>query len=901
MERRRVLATLNAVESDLETVPAPENGFFRICVRKVAEASKCGWTRVYEHLRRCFVLFEYRHSHEPAPTEACFDVRAVGVFRHRRALVPWLAVDSSDPKSFAEALRFEAAGHPVLPEMVAVGAERVRNVFSLFEKVNEFFNQWAGKVADECPAARLAKLPKEYSIVCLKRNASAFYAGKDKQLPASLIPVDSGDIQRILAALWGLRKRYGQGWMSEASGLLSAFDDARKGDLRPHVFAHSMVWSRSLSASSRAALARNEFAAFGWLSWQKKQSSGGIHVLRDFRAYDAWGGELPFRDKKALCRARAFSLDGRHANDHVRLAFRLKDYHIGRGGADASEAGGWFILPSVPLNAWNTLMRLLPEIPWTVIAFEAGGSRSRLAGVLEEVLAAGARQESALTDALIGRQIEHILANGAVSLKRELSPFDACETLEEFADETMIREAFRMEDPEKTDSSQQEARTKALATSIAQLFHSADTDGPFRRIQRVSTVIYHLCRLPRHLLAKVIRGEMQSDAALSYQSLSEAEKFLKQAGRKQDGRSGERYPVSQLKMEMVHMWSWLFSGKLKVTPALGEWMRRRISFAAIVPVDCPEPAVRPHATVNSPRRIGEINACRYYSLLFCGTCGHGCMEVDVMPLLESARRAFLPGSLAQNSGWLAAKCSETNELIAMLMTRVGFVSDFPLGDLPSIIGKKNTWWKIMLQRIDSRLLVRAMRSTVAGERILGEWAGGLQGQLIKFLDDAALAGEETWWGQARSDLLKRVFFHRDPAGIAVAALDCARLCVHGSAGFSGQIFFRVGMLASLYFEPGGSPVFDCSSQTFGGAEKVKDVLNELVFSFETGNKFDAKKSVDKLEDWYAEVGQTRDETINVILDDIQGEIGAKITGESLRRATERIERVRELLRQKGWE
>lgn len=251
---------------------------------------------------------------------------------------------------------------------------------------------------------------------------------------------------------------------------------------------------------------------------------------------------------------------------------------------------------------------------------------------------------------------------------------------------------------------------------------------------------------------------------------------------------GSRYGILKIRKELgLMLREAVTGGRLAVPPLLAEWMTNRVRITCVIAVDQFEHPPEPRPVQEGRRPLpGDFHAYRVYPQLFSADPVSSSIVVDVEPLLRHAVHALAPGDTVRNCGWLANKISQTNELVAAMIVRTGYLEDFPFGDLLSSKEKRNI--HTMLAILPSKVLLRCILMEDEGRKCLEQWCDSLREEVTSHWqketqDPGGKGGGLT--SEARS--LLAVF--QDHAGMAAAALDCCRnrtpaqtgqraLCVH---------------------------------------------------------------------------------------------------------------------------
>jgi hypothetical protein len=640
-----------------------------------------------------------------------------------------------------------------------------------------------------------------------------------------------------------------------------------------------------LSESEKSTLTSSEFFGFGWLPQcgviEKKNAR--IYVSKSSLFADLWSGELS-DDRASYSLAKSASFESNFAQDRVLLGFQRYNYQ--QPTSDDKETKEWNLLPLLPPNAFSVLARLLPGIPWAVIGVSGGSSKTTPAGVLEGVIQFYDNQykkRPEFATRLMGAQINHILEYGTTTIKRGCSPLDACATLaRDKINQDEIERVFRM----PASSLRSRARANALQKSLILLQSLLEKKANGSRASYVTRSILERFRLPTsvaNLFEKNIPG---ATAEQMYQTMGCMEESLGENHHQGEKRNRERYPLPRLFQQIMHMCAGLFQRRLATTGLLEEWLNKRFRFIVILPVDSALPVARnsgsqPSGSILHP---GDWYACRQYGRLFAEFPGEGHIPIPVDPLMELVRKALIPGSKKHESGWLAAKCSETNELVVSLMLNLGFQGQFDLEKLPLEVAKLSDLE--LLQKLDSRLLVRCVESVQRGA--LEEWIKGIAQDITNYIAGADLHGGR---------LPQLLDFLRDGEGLLSTAFDAARTF------FPNPFYLCLERLPEVFQaverDNIGTPGMQPPEYESRGSQDTSDPLLDAL----AHTPFDEKSVLDYLHAWEDTEGQANGETIGDLVADTEQticELKRKAVGnkDATAKATllwENLQRLKKLL------
>ncbi len=199
-----------------------------------------------------------------------------------------------------------------------------------------------------------------------------------------------------------------------------------------------------------------------------------------------------------------------------------------------------------------------------------------------------------------------------------------------------------------------------------------------RDIPSLDAVAEEVLGVPASVLEDLKQKMPTATSVEAYLALRESDRMIVRC----DGdeipnkkRNRQRFPARKLTQQCLQMLAWILGGVLGVPAFLAEWLGKRVRFVAILPLDSPDGPNRTWPTCRNRFVVGGWRSWQAYAHLFRTEASDGSVCVDVSPLLEMALQSLRTTPI----GWLANKCSETNELILSLMRRRGYVSNFDFG------------------------------------------------------------------------------------------------------------------------------------------------------------------------------------------------------------------------------
>jgi hypothetical protein len=797
-------------------------GFYTPPARRLARVLHVSGTRVPDMIRSAGSLIEGNGG----SGIAFVDIVGAGV-----EPCPWLAMVSDDSERLGRLLRRNGREEGV---NATRGCERTAVFATVQKALVQAERHWRSLVEQSAAKGKVCPPPGSL-VVCRAEDLSNF-----TQLPAGCLlvalPCESLFVC-AMATLWEVRAFFGEGWCQGIGQFRTGLEGARKKTAK----APGVVSEGAKNAAGKAATTNLEMVGMGWNSRGFAENGelrrgAGIHVFREVELLDFWRGELPFRDRRRLCLAGAQSFESTHAQDGVLVGFKRLRY-------DSNDEGGWYLFPCFPHRGFHAIMRLLRGLRMTVIAYEAGHSRTSEAGVLESMLRRQALGKDTEWTGAVGPHIDRLL-EGEPLLKKSVAPLDACDAM------VISDNGAR---PNVNNGGSLGAAFSLLWKMIAKVAVSPEIID----LRRVAVDVLGVpASVPDHL-AKVMPGAGPSDALAAHRFVDHAVGGLDRQAEPPRRRNRERYSVATLVQQFLHLIGAAYGGRLAVPRILSEWAAKRFRFVAFIPLDSPSPRRR-RGLLPGRVAVGDWGSWQVYSRLFSTEAGPWRIRVDLNQLRNGVRRAL------SKTGWLTNKISETNELVVSLMRQHDYLPNFDLADLPR---RRRITDRELVEALDGRLIVRCLQSLAGGPAMMRRWAQQHAAACRRLEETGSVPGKADFREYDATEFLS-VF--RDVEGLVAAAFDFVRETAGNEVP---KIYFCFDLLRSV-FAP-ASRVRSAARMGMEGDDfrpsEFEDEVDEI-WSLLQVKDVPADKLMDALGQWEAVEGGAFEETAEDRLSDLEEEI-----------------------------
>ena len=706
------------------------------------------------------------------------------------------------------------------------------------------------------------------------------------------------------------RMSFGQGWFVNVDRFASAMRKAIRQKQAPNpVLVGDFEDERGIP-NEIAAAAAGKLCSFGWLPslWDNRDvmlrqaSAGSPRAVALRRQFDEElrifslpklalpeEGTLRTDSLQDLVKNTWLNFETWYPQDQVILAIECKRY----GARDAKTAPGlgecqksnFYLLPPFIASSLGLLRMLLPGCPFQVLGYSPGGSSATHAGVLERLVRLyRSDPDSRSVVSRLMNEIVGICYPGSVPVSRQTHLEQA------LAIDCEIAELGTKRAGEIPTGNSGHADVPRIPDSLESLLRICSTgkSDPLKTLVLAGQLVGIILRLKKQSIELILKAPANpedtgfDDVKILNEEIRETFKDDSDVRR---SRGADHSFLGIYKNLALVLWH-AVRGKLGLTPSLHEWIAESFRFIWLVPLD----HVEPHM-VKPPRSGSTFPGSRlsphFYPHLFSTDEMEGAIPVDLKGLLSRMDGTLALGGKGKKRGWLANKISETNELMAALMVRTGYVPDFPMESLPLEFKTGKGDLQLILARLDSRLIVRCILESGGGSQFLAEWCEKITRHVR---EQAPVASADGDFLANHERIEARFGVFRDCAGLAVAALDCCRAGIrdvkettrHGKAK-KFQVYFRVDKLfehfrARMIYRSKGTRDSDDNDE---GVEPLSpipsdddDLLAGLEFklvSLLLAEEFDLMKATLLVRDWQKEEGAVYDETpmnlLEGILDD----------------------------------
>ena len=482
------------------------------------------------------------------------------------------------------------------------------------------------------------------------------------------------------------------------------------------------------------------------------------------------------------------------------------------------------LLPPLHISAVGLLRRLLGTCEILVIGYTAGESATTRSGLLERLTKrfrsnpSDAEAKASLVDWTRRLAYPERLAEPRVSILVE------CRKIEQgFTSATPESEGLKSTGSGK------------MLSLLESLFRRGSTGrGSFRSgCLLAGLVVREILRFKRVDILNMVNRPATSAVARFNEIRGLNQKVQEHfAADKDVGRTkGAKFRLLALYKDLALVFANLCRGSLGLTDRLQAWVRSNFEFFCVMPMDHVAP-VRSGTPGIQRSYTGQFQSHRNYPYLFSGQQEDTSALVDIGPLLAIVGQALDLGGKDRSHGWLTHKISQTNEMAAALLFRSGADVGFPLETLALDFARTGDLG-LILDRLDSRLMVRCIIESQGGDQALRTWCEELA-TVVKQQWLAAFAPDDSDY-LGKFDSLDSLFdFFKDHAGLAAAALDCCRESLRARPADGGcpvatrfRIFFRPEMIWEVFRlrRPKGSSRQTCFTpfvESAHGRESIAD-------------------------------------------------------------------------------
>lgn len=703
-----------------------------------------------------------------------------------------------------------------------------------------------------------------------------------------------------------LRLAFGTGWFGNVDRVL--YDLRRKSSIKGNVNAVVEFSPRIPRTSSGdiAAAAACKFATFGWLPlyWnqrelvlkaakpgQDRKATVSRIFGEDVRVFPLPRVEIPgegpliVNDPQEMANSTWLSYESAYPNEKAFLMLEMTAYGSReKPDRQSSKDGHYFVFP-LTFAAIGFLRRILPSVRTEIIGYTPGNSAATHSGVLERLV--WLFQENPADRTVTTRlknKIRAICYPGSLPFGRR-SPSDESEGIELEILQAKVS-AGKPELP-ATISEQAGGEVIEAFSKLLEISEKGEDDRG-EALSHAIRILGEMLELDPGSIMRLMEPASSSGGDI-YQETRNSEKESALGAKKVKAPKLTReshYPLSRIRDEIGHIAILSKHGRIAVPELIGNWIKDLFRFVWLVPMDRLEPS--PCEPIRSGSTFpGSRLAHRYYPRLFSSNDEEGAISVDLALLLETASASLKNDGKNRSRGWLTHRVSETNELMTGMMVHAGYVPDFPLHSLPFDFKSPKGSLEVLLERLDSRLIIRCIRNTDGGAEKLRQWSAEI-GEKVR------ASRSNQWTPQESPDedepIQSRFGIFDDPAGIAVAALDCCRLKIASgqpSGGNHGNNPYRVYFLPSKLLEHFRPRMVGGFKDTWNYNDEFRDVspsgtpLNEedslagveiRLGRMLIATPFNLSLAAQKVQEWYQEEGMMRGESPEDLLEDISMEL-----------------------------
>ena len=843
----------------------------------------------------------------------------------------WLALAASDHRDVESALKVgtSAASWPSL----AGDSERIKTVRQAVDALKTYAT---------FPEAKLAihKIPgptmkRKDLIGALTERASAHYGGAECQCSRKSLRSESFDILIVCStedeksirglfrswqvkfivvesmeaffqkAIAALRISFGQGWFINADRFASAMKKAISQKVAPNPVVVGEYEDERGRPSEIAAAATGKLCSFGWLpdQWDNRdvmigqatagspradvlsrQFDEGLRIFPLPRVAPPEEATLQTDNVQSLVNDGWLSYKTWYPQDRVILAVECKHYGARKAKASCGQVefqeSKFFLFPPFHGSSLGLLRRLVPGCPFQVLGYTPGGSSATHSGVLERLvrLYRSDPYSKPVASSLLN-QIVGICYPGSVPISRQSSLDQA------YAIDCEIAELDNRRAGGKPTGRSDPTGGPRRPSSLELLLQSCTTGTGDRRksLLLASKAVGSILRLRKQSI-EILLNAPENPEDNGFDEVTSLNHEIREACKEDSdvlrSRGAKYSKLGLYKNTALILWH-AARHRLGLTPSQHEWISDSFRLVFLVPLDHVEPRM-----VNPPvygsTFPGKRRSPQFYPHLFSADQAEGAIPVDLKDLLSRTVKSLAMGGNGKKRGWLTNKISETNELMAGLMMRIGYVPDFPMESLPFDCKQD---LQLILARLDSRLIVRCVLESDGGAKFLAAWSEKIAGSVR---EQAPVASADGDFRDNHERIEARFDVFRDCTGLAVAALDCCRSGIgegkettRRKKAEAFRVYFRVDKLfeyfrARMTYRSRGTVADDGDGKhvdlSLGLNVKAEDGLplglEHKLHGLLIDEKFKLEDAASDVRDWEDNEGKGHGETPEDLLEDI---------------------------------
>ncbi len=475
-----------------------------------------------------------------------------------------------------------------------------------------------------------------------------------------------------------------------------------------------------------------------------------------------------------------------HRSDRIALAIQFHGYGArGRATDSSSQQDKWFLTGPLHASAVGILRRLLPSVEISILGFSGCSPKTTKAGAFETLFDFYRKNpDHAAARSELQHHVASLITKGRLARGRGASNL-------------ALSSAFQLIGGEDKPTASAEDFPE-----LDRLFDLAGGGkGNFRRAIVWSTLlIWKLLLLPgrRGFLRKSRVNDVSAKAEVTDLQHHISDVFRED--RDVQRSVGARFPILRLLKSIPLIALNARRGMLCLPDVLQDWIAGNFHFHFVVPLYHVSPQVSP-SRQSEPVFSDADNAAKQFPALFSPLHQPETIAADCRPLLVAASESLGMGSGAQPRGWLTNRISETNEMLVYLAMQIGREATFPLSRLPFALDTRNPGsdknLSLLLNTLDSRLILRCVLEKEGGEALISNWCSSLAERAIASLRPKK---EDTGY-LAHDERMDACFsFFRDEVGLAAAALDVLRLAQNGEQADDSRwvVYFQPSIIRQLF-------------------------------------------------------------------------------------------------------
>jgi hypothetical protein len=694
--------------------------------------------------------------------------------------------------------------------------------------------------------------------------------------------VSLDDLKSILLGNW--QSVFGPGWL----GTLDRFHKAMKRSAsNKKTIIEIEADKLSGLQEALAAIATTKLITYGWLPSHLNESSAmlGKPSLGTARKYILkqlhdegirffplpcvnlpQGEQLNIRNQQELSEAMWLNFKSPHPVDKVILAIEITAYgRRNKSAGSSKKKSGYqprFLLFPRSLSSFGAIRNFLPFVRHDVIGYTTGSSITTQSGILDSLVRDCLSNPSdSLLEEKLEREICSIYYPSLVNRGNFLLPEEA-----QGAAKEEIAVDHRGLEKSATENSLSEV------AEIIDLLLSAGESGRLENDVLLPLIRFagKMLRLEKSQLESIVQ-DLPDSPLTQHRQVGVLEGAISKKGSSIESINLTResvFPRSKLFKSLAQFVIGAKFGRIKVPEFLQKWVGSLARFVWIVPLDqitafSGKPMAGPTVLV------GSRFSSRYYPNLFSESPEEGAVEVRLDLLLNLLIRPLDCDPKNRWRGWLANRISETNELLVGLTVFAGYIPDFKLHSLLTDFQSSKCNLDVLLERLDSRLIVRCIMDLEGGMPFLQEWSDCIPKQ-VKILIPQTQGAADYINSDYRLDTLLEIF--NDAAGIAVAALDCCRRR-NGRINSADQrqkadqytVYFLPGKLRDYYYSQ--NSLRETSSrkpnENVGGGNEGEDTfwnLEEGLGRLLMSSPFDEENALELIQLWQKSESNAHAET-----------------------------------------